>query len=84
MWKAVEGTSSSPVGYVEGIYVEPEYQRLGFGSKMIEKGQDWARNQGCKEFASDARIENDDAIDFHTNIGFQEINRVVTFAKKLN
>ena len=30
----VEGTSSSPVGYLEGIYVSPAYRRQGIAGKL--------------------------------------------------
>lgn len=79
----VEGTSSSPVGYVEGIYVKPEYQKLGIGRQLIAAGEDWARQKGCVEFASDAELSNAISIDFHKKAGFEEVNRIVCFVKRL-
>ncbi|MEK6477524.1 aminoglycoside 6'-N-acetyltransferase [Catalinimonas sp. 4WD22] len=79
----VEGTSSSPVGYVEGIYVKPEYRKLGIGRQLIAAGEGWARQKGCVEFASDTELSNEESIDFHKKAGFTEVNRIVCFAKRL-
>lgn len=79
----VEGTFSSPVGYVEGIYVKPEYRKLGVGRQLIVAGEDWARQKGCVEFASDAELSNEESISFHKKAGFTEANRIVCFAKRL-
>lgn len=82
-YEHVEGTSSSPVGYVEGIYVKPEYRKLGVGRQLIAAGEAWARQKGCIELASDAELSNEKSIDFHKKVGFTEVNRIVCFAKRL-
>ena len=79
----VEGTESSPVGYLEGIYVKPEYRRQGIALKMVEFARKWSAGKGCMEFASDCLIENTDSRKFHNRIGFEEANTVVCFVMHL-
>ena len=80
----VSGATSSPVAYVEGIYVKDEYRNQGVGKYLIEFASRWALKNGCTELASDALIENTASYDFHTKIGFQEVERVVTFIKQIS
>lgn len=79
----VEGTESSPVGYLEGIYIEPEYRRTGYAKQLLVKCEDWAKSMGCTEFASDCEADNDESLLFHLKSGFSEANRIICFAKKL-
>jgi aminoglycoside 6'-N-acetyltransferase I len=79
----VEGTETSPVGYLEGIYVAPEYRRRGFAGKLLCACENWAREQGCCEFASDCELTNSDSLRFHLHMGFGEANRIICFTKKL-
>lgn len=79
----VEGTNSSPVGYLEGIYVKPEHRNQGIAREMVEYAKKWAIEKGCSEFASDCLIENEESRKFHSNIGFSETNTIVHFAMKL-
>ncbi|MCO6491932.1 MAG: GNAT family N-acetyltransferase [Phaeodactylibacter sp.] len=79
----VEGTDSSPVGYVEGIYVQPNYRRVGVARRLVQAGEAWCREHGCAEIASDAEIDNAGSQAFHEGIGFEEVNRVVCYRKRL-
>lgn len=80
----VEGTQTSPVGYLEGIYVEPEYRRRGIAARLLDACEAWAAEQGCTEFASDAEISNRVSRSFHKSMGFTEAAEIVHFAKKLS
>ena len=79
----VEGTDSSPVGYLEGIFVKEEYRKRGVARDMLEACQKWAKGQGCAEFASDCELDNEDSLKFHIKMGFVEANRIICFTKKL-
>lgn len=79
----VEGSESSPVGYVEGIYVEENDRHLGVASKLIKRGETWIKSFGIDEIASDCELKNRTSIEFHKNVGFQESNRLVCFIKKI-
>ena len=79
----VEGTSGSPVGYLEGIYVTEPCRGKGIAKDLLNACEDWARTKGCTEFASDCELDNAESLSFHMNVGFQEANRIICFAKKL-
>jgi aminoglycoside 6'-N-acetyltransferase I len=79
----VEGTISSPVGYLEGIFIREEYRNSGYARRLLQKCEKWALEKGCKEFASDCELSNDTSLKFHLNVGFTEANRIICFTKKL-
>lgn len=79
----VEGTDSSPVGYLEGIYVDQGYRHLGCAAKLIDRCEQWAKEQGCIEFASDCELENEVSLAFHLKMGFEETGRIICFTKPL-
>lgn len=79
----VEGSSSSPVGYVEGIYVKPEYRNQGVAKEFIKLAEKWAKKNGCKELGSDTELSNANSHKFHKNLGFKKANTIVHFIKKI-
>lgn len=79
----VNGTETSPVGFVEGVYVEPAARRRGVARALFDAVADWARSHGCRELASDALIDNVDSQRTHAALGFREAERVVCFVKRL-
>ena len=79
----VEGTDSSPVGYLEGIFVLEVYRKQGYAAELLDACEQWAKEKGCCEFASDCELENTDSLAFHKAMGFEEANRIICFTKKL-
>lgn len=79
----VEGTSSSLVGYLEGIFIKKEFRKRGFAKELLEFCEKWAKEQGVKEFASDCEITNQKSLSFHKALGFKEANRIICFIKNL-
>ena len=79
----VEGCKTSPVGYLEGVSVREEYRHQGVAKRLVEECEQWAREKGCSEFASDCELSNTDSLRFHLQIGFEEQNRIICFRKKL-
>ncbi len=79
----VEGTDTSPVGYLEGIFVREEYRNQGLARQLLATCEAWAAEQGCTEFASDCELTNTVSQEFHKKLGFEEANRVVCFVKRL-
>jgi aminoglycoside 6'-N-acetyltransferase I len=77
----VEGCSSSPVGYVEGIYVCPEHRGAGVGRELIRVAEAWARERGCIEMGSDTGLDDTRSISFHEALGFRETDRRIVFLK---
>jgi aminoglycoside 6'-N-acetyltransferase I len=79
----VNGTDFSPVAFLEGIYVVPEARRRDTARALVAAAERWAINKGCREFASDAAIENELSHTMHRALGFEETERVVFFRKPL-
>lgn len=79
----VEGTATSPVGYLEGIFVREEYRRQGIAKQLLAACEGWAWDLGCSEFASDCELNNCDSLRFHLALGFLEANRIICFTKKI-
>ncbi|HEY1082887.1 MAG TPA: aminoglycoside 6'-N-acetyltransferase [Prosthecobacter sp.] len=79
----VNGTQSSPVAFVEGLYVEERWRRRGVARLLIEAVFQWAKIRGCTELASDALLENTESHEAHKALGFEETERVVYFRKQL-
>jgi len=79
----VQGASSSPVGYVEGIYVKPEYRKQGVAKELIKQAEMWAEKQGCKELGSDTELKNTVSQKFHKNLGFKKDDVIVHYIKKI-
>lgn len=79
----VEGTESSPVGYLEGIFVKEEYRNNGYAKSLLQECEKWTMLKGCSEFASDCELNNNNSFNFHLTAGFKEANRIICFTKKL-
>lgn len=79
----VEGCDSSPVAYIEGIYVEEQYRRHGIAQKLVMFAESWGRERACTELASDCELDNNLSIEFHNGSGFTEMNRLVCFKKEI-
>ncbi len=79
----VEGTETSPVGYLEGIFVEEDCRGKGYARALLKACEAWAASMGCTEFASDCELDNTGSLAFHLQMGFTETNRIICFAKKL-
>lgn len=79
----VEGTDSSPVGYLEGLYVLEHQRQKGFAKALVDACERWAVGKGCTEFASDCELDNTDSFAMHLKLGFTEANRIICFTKKL-
>ncbi|HEL3785248.1 TPA: aminoglycoside 6'-N-acetyltransferase [Stenotrophomonas maltophilia] len=80
----VNGTESSPVGFLEGWYVQPPWQGHAVGRALLAAVQAWTRAAGCSELASDSRVEDVQAHAAHRACGFEETERVVYFRMVLD
>jgi aminoglycoside 6'-N-acetyltransferase I len=80
----VNGTSSSPVAFLEGLYVALASRRQGVARALVESVVKWALAEGCSELASDALLDNSEAHAAHRALGFEETERVVYFRRELH
>ncbi len=78
-----EGSRSKKLPYVEAWFVDELHRGLGYGKKLMLYAEQWALRQGFSELASDTEIENVRSISMHKHLGFQEIERIVCFLKRL-
>jgi aminoglycoside 6'-N-acetyltransferase I len=82
--KYADGCESSPVGYIEGWYVDEDLRGLGVGAALVKAAEDWARSQDLSEMGSDTWLENEVSIQAHLKLGYEEVERLVHFVKRLH
>jgi len=80
----VDGCLSSPVAYLEGLYLKPGLRGKGLGKGVIKLILNWCRERGFSELATDTELKNINAQGFFNAIGFQETYRIVEFKIKVN
>lgn len=78
-----EGCLSSPVGYIEGWWVDPKHRKQGVGAALVDAAEKWARTLGLSEMASDADISNELSHNAHRALGYTEVQRIACFRKSL-
>ena len=79
----VEGTETSPVGYLEGVFIIEPYRHNGYAKELLKECEKWAKDKKCSEFASDCELKNIDSLRFHMAMGFEEANRIICFKKDI-
>ena len=73
-----------PMQDVQVTYlVDPDTRRAGYGRRLLEAGEAWARSMGYAEMASDALLDNLVSHEAHKRSGYIEVDRVVIFRKPL-
>jgi len=80
---SAEGCTTDRIAYLEGWYVAPEARGRGVGRALVESAQDWARQEGCAEFASDTEAGNEISTAAHHAVGFEEVGMIRCFRKTL-
>jgi GNAT superfamily N-acetyltransferase len=79
----VNGANDGLKGYLEAIYVLPEYRKNGIATELDKIIGLWAARNGCREMASDCLLDNTDSYKFHQKIGYEETERNIFFLKTL-
>ena len=79
----VEGARSTPVGYLEAIYVKMDFRSDGVARLLFEQGEAWLKEQDCTEIGSDTWLNNKAAQEFHLKLGFKEEDVLVHYIKNL-
>ncbi|MBM4261786.1 MAG: GNAT family N-acetyltransferase [Deltaproteobacteria bacterium] len=80
----VNGTESSPVAFLEGLYVVPKHRSQGVARRLVGTVAEWAKSRGCSELASDVLFDNEVSHAVHKALGFEETERVVFYRKHLS
>ena len=71
------------VGYIEGWYVAESHRRRGVGAQLVAAAENWAREQGCTEMASDTQVDNTQSLQAHLHLGYEIAERSILFRKSL-
>lgn len=79
----MDETKGIPVGYLKGIFVAEPYRQQGIAKELLTACENWAIEQGCEELTSDCELSNDEILNFHRSVGFEEANRIICFRKSL-
>jgi aminoglycoside 6'-N-acetyltransferase I len=74
---------ATPVGFIEGWFVVGDLRGTGIGRRLLEAAEEWAREQRCREMASDALLDNQSSLRAHSALGFEVVERCVHFRKNL-
>lgn len=82
--KYADGCSTSPVGYIEGWYVDSDLRRQGVGRLLVAAAEAWALGLGCTEMASDCLLENYTSLAAHLALGYEEAERLIHFRKSIS
>ncbi|MFC1947097.1 GNAT family N-acetyltransferase [Chloroflexota bacterium] len=79
----VPGADPGQLPGLEGWFVDEIFRAKGVGKELLAALEDWSRQKGYKQLASDALLDNTTGIEIHMKLGFTEIERTVHFIKKL-
>lgn len=69
----IDAFERQPVGYVEGVYVEPRHRRSGLGGALMHAAEDWSRELGADLLVADVLEDNPDGLAFHHHAGFTAV-----------
>ncbi len=83
-YEYVNGTESSPVGYIEGIVVTKNQRNNGIASLLLTEAEKYAKSKNCLEMGSDLDISNETSLNFHKKNGYIEKERVICLSKKIS
>lgn len=78
-----EGCASSPVPFIEAWFVTPHARHKGAGRLLVEGAEHWAILRNFTEIGSDTQLENAQSQGAHAALGYEEVERLVTFRKSL-
>jgi aminoglycoside 6'-N-acetyltransferase I len=69
--------------YVESWYVDSDLRGRGAGRLLLQAAEQWARERGYRELASDTEVSNEASQHAHAALGFEAVERAVHFRKPL-
>ena len=69
--------------YIESWYVDEDLRGSGAGRALVQAAEQWAREHGYTELASDALLDNHVSHAAHEALGFEVVERSVHYRKTL-
>ena len=78
-----DGCDTSPVGYMEGWYVDEDMRQQGLGGQLFSAAEAWARQRGYREIGSDTGLDNATSHAAHLALGYEEVERQIVYRKAL-
>lgn len=78
-----EGCEHSPVPHIEAWHVVPALRRTGIGTALMRAAEEWALSNGYSELTSDTNESYPSSPAAHAANGFDEVERLICFRKKL-
>lgn len=78
-----EDCATDQVGYLEGWFVDEGHRKEGIGTALVGMAEEWSRQKGCTEMASDAEIGNELSLSAHRQLGYKITSRLAHLRKQL-
>ncbi len=69
-------------GWINYLAVLPDYQRRGYGKKLVDKAIEELKKLGCLKLNVQVRKNNSSAVEFYKHLGFKDDN-VVSLGMRL-
>ena len=77
------GCATGRIGFIEGWYVDAAHRGHGIGRRLVQAAEDWAREQGCTEMASDTNDRYPNSPGAHAALGYRTVRTDIMFCKPL-
>lgn len=69
------------MGHIKDIYTSPSVSRMGVGTKLLTKAEEWAREQGATIIECNVILNNHPAHDFWNDSQYEVIGKI--YCKKI-
>jgi aminoglycoside 6'-N-acetyltransferase I len=79
----IEFSSISPIGYIEGWYVDEQYRKLGIGRLLMHTAETWVASKSITWIASDTTLEYNLSPIAHKKLGFTESSIPLHYLKSI-
>ncbi|KAG2799389.1 hypothetical protein PC129_g19979 [Phytophthora cactorum] len=86
---------SEDVAQIRRVYVDPNYQRMSVGRKLIAELESWAKKNGIKSIFLTTNANKEKALAFYAALGYTKVDegryswtdplylRIIKFVKQL-
>lgn len=74
---------SQPQAEIEGLVVDEACRSVGLGRQLLERAEEWARDQGCTTVFLRSNVTRERAHAFYERAGYQHVKTSKAFRKGL-